>query len=203
MMVSFIRNKYLIKINKEVAKFQIKCAEKWDKFGTPIIRMPEKRWSEEDLLYLIKKYSQIVRENVKDVHFSGTIYSDSLQNETPIDIIIKENADQPHFSKLRRIFTYAFEQSFLWNSLHSDEFGTGSYIEYQVVQIVGHMFGSDEVCKNITGFVTSGGTESLMLAMRSYRNWGVDVKCHRPGQSVIIASKSVHASIMKAGKLFI
>ena len=54
----------------------------------------------------------------------------------------------------RRVYTYAFEQSYLWNSLHNDEFGIGAYIDYQVVHMAAGMFGNNT--NEVMGFVTSG-----------------------------------------------
>jgi sphinganine-1-phosphate aldolase len=67
--------------------------------------------------------------------------------------------------------------------------------------MVADMFGgaSDQVM----GFVTSGGTESLMLAVRTYRNWGIKERGHQIGEGVIIASTSVHAAVLKAKEAYL
>ncbi|CAH6419040.1 Pyridoxal-dependent decarboxylase [uncultured virus] len=223
--MSYIRGCYDADINKEAKQFREKVIARWETFGkqiesvfqqdssdsrlntdrnlfsfnSPIIRIPEHGWTEEQLFSLIQSYSDITLNNIKDKQLTGTIYSDSLTAR-----IEDSNTGQKisEDDKLRRVFTRAFEKSYLWNSLHEDEFGIGSYIEYQVVQMVAHMFGCTDP-KTVAGFVTSGGTESLMLAMRSYRNWGMMVKGHGPGESVILAAKSVHAAVFKAGMAYL
>lgn len=57
--------------------------------------------------------------------------------------------------------------------------------------------------KEVKGFVTSGGTESLMVAMRCYRNWGIRERGDKPGEGVIIAGESVHAAVMKAADAYL
>ena len=194
MKIPYVRKKYQEKVDKELKHFKNKCKKNWEKFGTPIIKLPKEGFSEQKIMELIGKYSSIVRNNVRNKQFSGTIYGDALRNESFTDIQPTLDSNGL-FTKLRRLYTYAYEQSYLWNSLHNDEFGIASFIDYQIIQIVGHMFGSN---KNITGFVTTGGTESLMDAIRCYRNWGINVKGHKLGESVILASDMIHAAVLKS-----
>ena len=65
--------------------------------------------------------------------------------------------------------------------LHLNEFPIGSCLDYQDVRMVGAMFGGKADGK--MGSTTSGGTESLMLAVRSALVIGVDAKGHKVGQS--------------------
>jgi glutamate/tyrosine decarboxylase-like PLP-dependent enzyme len=195
--VPYVNKKYQQKINKELKSFKEKFKTKWEKFGEPITKLPKKGWSEQMLYDLINKYSSIVKNIVKDKHLSGTIYSDSLRDNYKQSKTIHIETDDL-FTKLKNVFTYGYEQSYLWNPLHSDEFGIGAFIDYQVVQMVGHMFGSDEDCKNISGFVTSGGTESLMNAVRSYRDWAKETFFFKQGQYVILASDMIHAAVLKS-----
>lgn len=205
--ISYVEGKYQKDIQKEAIHFRDKVKRQWEIFGEPNKKIPIDGMNDKELHELIRRYGDITINKVKDKQLSGTIYSDSLNseeedglNEVSIQTITEDNYYSEHSKRLRRLFTTAFSQSYLWNSLHADEFGIGSYLEYQVVQMVGNMFGADE---NIKGFVTSGGTESLMLAMRCYRNWGIDYKRHQPGESIILASKSVHAAVLKAGEAYL
>lgn len=203
--IPYVENKYQADIKKEADHFREKVSNQWKIFGDPFKRIPSSGMNDEELLKVLRRYSDITIEKVRDKQISGTIYSDSLHGDEifhELDIYTsgEDNFYNKHSKRLQRLFTAAFSQSYLWNSLHADEFGIGSFLEYQVVQMVGNMFGSDE---DIRGFVTSGGTESLMLAMRCYRNWGMDKKGHQPGESIILASKSVHAAVLKAGEAYL
>jgi hypothetical protein len=175
--------------------------------------------------------------------------------------------------RLADLYTDCFKVSYLWNSLHANEFGVGDYVAYCVVQMVADMFGAndandkavadndndndnaggggggvtpskatksaaianttneataadaadgtkgdvdavdgdedenddlpdEEVDNDVMGFVTSGGTESLMCALRAYREWGTVNKGLAPGEATVIAFDSVHAAVMKAGTAY-
>ncbi len=97
--------------------------------------------------------------------------------------------------RLEEASVLTHKRSRLWNSLHSSEFGIGAFINYQAVRMVADMFGG--ASNEVTGFVTSGGSESLASAVLAYRNWGIKNRGHQPGEGVVIASKSVHAAILK------
>ena len=90
--------------------------------------------------------------------------------------------------KLKNIYTYAFTKSYLWNSLHSKEFGVGDFLSYQVVRMAAEMYGGKP--HDVMGFITSGGTESIMTAVRAYRDWGRQNRGLAVGEGVILASKS-------------
>lgn len=207
--IPYIQKKYAEDIKKQRTHFQESVLKKWASFGEPLLTLPEKGWSYRDLMHLIERYSKMTSDALRDKHFSGTIYSKSL-------VAVRENcelADAPEecgiedpryfellSKKLQSVFTAAYKESQLWNSLHSDEFAVGAFIDYQAVRIVASMFGGSP--NEVMGFVTSGGTESLMLAVRAYRDWGIKNRGHEPGEGVILASESVHAAVLKAGKAY-
>lgn len=212
--IPYVRDKYIQDIKKQLVAFQESVRKKWEKFGPLFITIPEEGWDLKSLLKLVDCYSQVTISAVQDKHISGTIYSKSLDKEGEIYTqtmkpeMLKQEAitnDAEFFSdlskKLQTVFTYAFERSYLWNSLHGTEFAIGSCIDYQVVRMVADLFGGKP--QEVMGFGTSGGTESLMLAIRIYREWGIRNRGHQPGTGVVIASKDVHASILKAGAAYL
>lgn len=57
---------------------------------------------------------------------------------------------------------------FAWsNPLHSDVFPDVRKMDAEVVRMCCNIFNGDE---NVCGALTSGGTESILLAMLAYRN---------------------------------
>lgn len=207
--IPFVKSKYDEEFYKNLDKFRESTQKKWEVFGDPVTSIPEKGWSEEELVALIDRYSQITNKGLKNKYLSGTVYSRCLEEDTLDSSLSHADVSDGNFregpfgeitKKLCKIFPLAFEKSYLWNSLHSDEFAVASFIDYQVVRMVADMFGGEK--NEVMGFVTSGGTESLMLAARSYRDWGIKNRGHAPGEGVIIAGKSVHASIMKASSAY-
>jgi sphinganine-1-phosphate aldolase len=186
---------YKLKVDPFFEKSEKKMKTLMEKLPT-IVEIPLNGWTNEQIINLIDQYEKIVLDNVKNKHISGTIYSNSLIkypeqkcNDIPIDFEQRQ----------KKLLSYAFESSYLWNSLHDDEFGIGTLIDNQVVKMVSNMFGSNN---QVAGIVTSGGTESLMTAVRAYRNFGMMEKGHYPNESVIIAPDTVHAAILKAGEAY-
>ena len=200
-----IRHKYEQDIRKQFIEFQEKTRESWKEFGEPVFKIPDKGWNTQQLIDLINKYSTVTNNALRNKHYSGTIYSKSFVEKETEEKVDKEKSKMVDgytdiAKRLQAIFTLAYKKAYLWNSLHQKEFGIGTFIEYQVVRMVADMFGGNS--QDVMGFVTSGGTESLMLAARAYRNWGIKERNHEPGEAVIVAGNSVHAAVIKASSAY-
>lgn len=207
--IPYINNKFNEKIEKEYRRELLSASEKWQAFGIPFTEIPEQGLASEDLFKLMDKYTKIIFSAVEGQQISGTIYSPSYITENKdrlfdieIEQIDEALSDRDYFAqlakKLDRLHTYGASVSHLWNSLHQNEFGIGDFINYQVVRMVASMYGAAPG-DDIVGLVTTGGTDSLMTAARIYRNWGMETYGHEPGEGIIVAPKSVHASIEKGG----
>ena len=86
---------------------------------------------------------------------------------------------------------------FAWsNPLHADVFPSIRKMEGEVVQMTVDMFNGNEEC---CGAMTSGGTESILMACRAYRQVGYDRGISVPE---IVAPISVHAAFDKACEYF-
>ena len=191
-----INSMYKSKMNKIYTASQKKIQANMSEYPAPLTTIPINGWTDEQIINLIDQYKYVTLSKVMHKHISGTIYSNSLIKPDTAGCL---NIGSDLTQRQQKLFSYAFEASYLWNGLHQDEFGIGILIDYQVVHMVGKMFGADS---DISGLVTSGGTESLMVAMRSYRNYGLREKGHRIGESVIIAPDTVHAAVIKAADAY-
>jgi sphinganine-1-phosphate aldolase len=92
------------------------------------------------------------------------------------------------------------------NQLHSDLWPSAAKFEAEIVSMTAHMlgaantsapFGSEE---GICGSVTSGGSESILLAMKTYRDWARDTKGITEPE--IVVPISAHAAFHKAAQYF-
>ena len=90
------------------------------------------------------------------------------------------------------------------NPLHTDIWPSSSKFEAEIVSMCARLLGAppEEAlaeAERISGTVTSGGTESIILAMKSYRDlaWS----SHRRGRRQILAPESAHAAFDKAAQL--
>jgi glutamate/tyrosine decarboxylase-like PLP-dependent enzyme len=211
--IGFIRQKYNKDVQKELVHYQKATEEKWKVFGELRTQIPEKPLSYKELIQFVEDLSQIVLKEIKDNHYSGTIYSKSLDTEDKsvelttesLDLMPEDPLNDADYfgalaNKLRKASLFASDKAKFWNALHSDEF-PGSWLERQVVCMVGHMFGA--VPCQIKGTVTNGGTGSLMLAVLGYRNLAMKTKKHEPGEGIVLASKSVHAAIEKSNLAYL
>ena len=84
------------------------------------------------------------------------------------------------------------------NGLNPVAFKSLHSMEHDVVRITANLFhGSDTV----VGTMTSGGTESILLAVLAYRQWA---RKHRPWirRPEIVLPESAHAAFYKAGAYF-
>lgn len=200
---------YEKEIQKSYQHFKESVKEKWKPFGELQTSLPEEGWSSQQLWDMLMKFNTIILEKALEKNLSGTIYGPVRQHKELLDFIqkqlmsIPENSGDDDLSyfdnlskKLSLLYVASYSISYWWNALHLNEFPIASCLDYQDVRMVGGMFGGKP--DEIMGTTTSGGTESLMLAIRSYRNWGIAHKRHQPGQGIILACKSVHAAVVKA-----
>jgi len=127
---------------------------------------------ENDFKDMVKEYSY----DYKNGYVSGSLYS----NNKGLD------------SLTNKLFPY-FNKS---NPLHTNLFPGIRRMENNCVSIMKSLFnGGQDVC----GTFTSGGTESILLACKTYRDLAYDRGISSPE---IIVSSTVHCAFNKASKYF-
>lgn len=103
------------------------------------------------------------------------------------------HGDPAHTAFLQEIYGLFSET----NPLHTDLWPSLAKFESEIVAMTSHMLGGDaQSC----GTVTSGGSESILLAMKTYRDWGRKVKGIRHPE--ILLPDSAHVAFDKAGEYF-
>jgi glutamate/tyrosine decarboxylase-like PLP-dependent enzyme len=92
----------------------------------------------------------------------------------------------------------AFTMFFAENGLNPTAFPSLRKFETEVVSMTASLLGGDE---NVVGTMTSGGTESVMMAVKTARDWA---RCHRPQitDPEIVLPSSAHPAFDKAGHYF-
>jgi len=86
------------------------------------------------------------------------------------------------------------------NPLHLDVWPSTLKFEAEIVSMTAHMLGADRTSDEIVGAVSSGGTESILLAMKTYRDWARAEKgITRPE---IVAPTTAHVAFDKACQYF-
>ncbi len=99
--------------------------------------------------------------------------------------------------KITRLSAQAYEM-FIWsNPLHPDVFPGVRKMEAEIISMVVKMYNGDsEAC----GTTTSGGTESILMACKAYRDWALKVKGIT--QPEIVVPQSIHCAFDKAAHYF-
>jgi sphinganine-1-phosphate aldolase len=97
-------------------------------------------------------------------------------------------------SLLKEAYTMFFSE----NGLNPTAFPSIRKFESEVVAMTASLLGGDE---NVCGNMTTGGTESLLLAVKTARDWA---RNHHPGirQPEMILPTTAHPAFEKAGEYF-
>ncbi len=112
------------------------------------------------------------------------------------------HGEEDHIDFLNRVYAMCSQA----NPLHADLWPSLVKFEAEIVAMTAHMLGAGQVPpdagpeERICGTVTSGGTESILLAMKAYR----DRARERKGiaQPEIVAPVTAHAAYDKAAQYF-
>ena len=168
-------------VKKELAKEEAKTLKSIesslkDPDRTIITSLPiEKR---DDLIVDLQSRARAENQRWKAGKVSGTVYS----------------GEQGHTELLNKVYA-----AYAWaNPLHADVWPSVSQCEGEVISMTANLLNGGD--SNVVGATSSGGTESIVLAMRSAKEYfgrkrGID----RPE---IVACSTAHAGLDKACDMF-
>lgn len=128
----------------------------------------------EKVVELMREMKQVELPSEEEARVSGTIY---MSDNHIVDLI----------SDVYRIFC-------MNNTLHPDVFPTTRKFEAEVVRMTLEMMRAGE---EATGAMTSGGTESILMALKSYRDRRPDIRYPE-----IVAPLSAHVAFNKGCHYF-
>ncbi|MBW2096907.1 MAG: aminotransferase class V-fold PLP-dependent enzyme [Deltaproteobacteria bacterium] len=148
--------------------------------------IPEKGIGRQEILKEMETLKEREESRWKDGFASGAVY----------------HGDEEHIRFLNQVYALNSQT----NPLHSDIWPSISKYEGEIVSMTAEMLGggkgstSGDPEKQICGVVSSGGTESILLAMKTYRDWARDKKgITRPEMIVPVTA---HAAFDKASQYF-
>ncbi len=142
--------------------------------------IPQEGLGRDATLELVRQLTEGEQERWREGFVSGAVY----------------HGDQEHVDFLNRVYALASQA----NPLHADIWPSSVKFEAEVVSMTARMLGAPanhrlppdlEVC----GTVTSGGTESIVLAMKAYRD---RARAKGATRVQVIAPSSAHAAFDKA-----
>lgn len=107
------------------------------------------------------------------------------------------HGDPEHIAFLNQVYAINSQS----NPLHSDLWPSTTKYEAEIVSMTAHMLGAERATDaEVCGTVTSGGTESILLAMKVYRDRArAERGLRRPE---IVAPITAHAAFDKAAQYF-
>ncbi|KAL0964238.1 hypothetical protein UPYG_G00321200 [Umbra pygmaea] len=139
-------------------------------------QLPEKGLTQEEVLKKIQEYQTLSDVDWENGQVSGTVY---WGDKKLTNLLVKVYGD------------------FAWsNPLHPDIFPGVRKMEAEVVRMTCKLFNGGP---NSCGTVTSGGTESILMACKAYRDMAYERGVKYPE---IVAPISVHAAFDKAAHYF-
>jgi glutamate/tyrosine decarboxylase-like PLP-dependent enzyme len=145
-------------------------------------KLPETGLDRDEVAKLVAGLADTEERRWRDGFASGAVY----------------HGDPDHVAFLNRVYA-AHSQS---NPLHPDLFPSATKFEAEIVAMTASMLGAEHAAPDapVVGTVSSGGTESILLAMKAYR----DHARERRGiaEPEIVAPVSAHAAFDKAAKFF-
>ena len=108
-----------------------------------------------------------------------------------------------HVAFLNRVYAAASQV----NPLHADLWPSGAKFEAEIVAMTAALLGGDTVqgddpARQVVGTVTSGGTESILLAMKAYRDRARSRARRRFAHPEVVAPTSAHVAFDKAAQYF-
>ena len=141
-------------------------------------QLPEAGRGHEEILREMQALHAHEKEQWEDGFVSGAVY----------------HGDQEHIDFLNEVYAINSQS----NPLHADVWPSATKFEAEIVAMAGDMLGG--AGQDVCGTVSSGGTESIMLAMKAYRDRARQERgITRPE---MIAPVTAHAAFDKASQYF-
>ena len=147
---------------------------------TTHVRLPQSGVPAAEVLDEMRKLSEVESARWQQGYVSGAVY----------------HGDPEHIELLAR----AYELNSQSNPLHADVWPSATKYESEIVSMTAGLLGAEEATSPVSGTVTSGGTESILLAMKAYRDHAREVRgITRPE---LVAPVTAHAAFDKAAEYF-
>ena len=141
-------------------------------------RLPADPRPREEILDELRLMAEEEREAWQGGRVSGAVYE----------------GDADHVAFLNEAYSIHSQS----NPLHLDVWPSAAKFEAEIVSMTAAMLGADQAGDEICGTVTSGGTESIMLAMRAYRDWARSRGIEEPE---MVLPETAHAAFDKAADM--
>ncbi|KAF2689627.1 sphingosine-1-phosphate lyase-like protein [Lentithecium fluviatile CBS 122367] len=168
------------KVQTQVAETILKLERKLVPSGPGVLRitsLPSEGWSEEEVRQKLVELSEMEHTRWEDGRVSGAVYHGG--------------------DDLIRLQTEAFGKFTVSNPIHPDVFPGIRKMEAEIVAMVLSLFNAPA---GAVGVTTSGGTESILMAVLSARNKAYTER--NVAEPEMILPETAHTAFRKAGEYF-
>ncbi len=153
--------------------------------GPAFTSLPHNGLAEEEVLAAMQALAAEEESRWQEGYASGAVY----------------HGDPEHVAFINRVYALSSQS----NPLHADLWPSTVKYEAEIVAMTAHMLGAHAARQvdpqaQVCGVVTSGGTESILMAMKTYRDWARAEKGIRKPE--IVAPVTAHPAFDKAGQYF-
>lgn len=142
--------------------------------------LPEQGLARPEVVDLILQLYRREEPRWRSGHVSGAVY----------------HGDQGHIDFQNQVYGIQSQA----NPLHMDIWPSTTKFEAEVVSMTAQMLGAGLTTDEIVGTISSGGTESILLAMKTYRDWARATKNITEPEMVI--PSTAHVAFEKASQYF-
>lgn len=142
--------------------------------------LPKKGLSNNDVVEMMKELYKTEEPRWKNGYVSGSVY----------------HGDMEHIDFQNQIYALNSQS----NPIHFDIWPSVFKFEAEIVSMTANMLSAKKTTDEIVGAVSSGGTDSILLAMKTYRDWARDTKGITAPEMVVPAT--AHAAFDKAAEYF-
>jgi sphinganine-1-phosphate aldolase len=143
-------------------------------------QLPDEGLQRSEVLEFMKKFYSLEESKWKDGYVSGTVYHGDLE----------------HIDFQNKVYALMSQT----NPIHFDVWPSVLKFEAEIVSMTAKMMNADKTEDEIVGTVSSGGTESILLAMKTYRDYMEDKKGIT--QPEMVLPTTAHVAFDKAGQYF-
>jgi sphinganine-1-phosphate aldolase len=142
--------------------------------------LPKEGLSKQEVIDMMKELYKLEEPRWKDGFVSGSVY----------------HGDPEHIDFQNQVYAINSQS----NPIHFDIWPSAFKFEAEIVSMAANMLSAQKTSDEIVGCVSSGGSDSILLAMKAYRDWARDTKGITEPE--MVAPTTAHAAFDKAAEYF-
>ena len=167
--------------------------------GKRLLPIPEYALTEDEVLEVLSalKAKEQKAEDGKAFAYSYTSNKDMADMSRRVSHAYEMYSKEDN-SEETRVLWKSWELFMHTNALNPTMYPSLRRMENEIVSMTSWMLNGDE---NVAGSLTSGGTESILMAIKTYREWAKDCRGYLPNPNMVVG-QTIHPAFEKAAHYF-